>query len=61
MIVTSATMKKEFLQFYHGIIPTNNQTNLEINVNDILRKELGHSISLEGVSNYTVMVKEDHN
>lgn len=38
VIACSATMKEDFLKFYRNIFPHYNASNLELNVNDILRK-----------------------
>lgn len=48
-------MKKDFEDFFRK-----NCTNcIEINLNKILSHEIGHSITLEGVSNYIHVVDGD--
>lgn len=48
LLVCSATMKNDFKQFFNSSC----KNAIEINLNDILREEVGHNITLEGVKNY---------
>jgi superfamily II DNA/RNA helicase len=57
VITCSATMKKEFMEFYEA----NAKDCMKFNINEMLQKELGERITLEGVKNYyhVATAKED--
>jgi superfamily II DNA/RNA helicase len=56
LVVCSATMKNEFKEFFHN----NSKNVVEMNLNDILKEEIGHTITLEGVSNYIKVIDGDN-
>jgi hypothetical protein len=49
-------MKNEFKEFFHN----NSKNVVEMNLNDILKEEIGHTITLEGVSNYIKVIDGDN-
>jgi superfamily II DNA/RNA helicase len=56
LVVCSATMKNEFKEFFHN----NSKNVVEMNLNEILKEEIGHTITLEGVSNYIKVMDGDN-
>ena len=54
MITCSATMKKEFLNFYEA----HAKDVIKFNINEMVQKEVGERVTLEGVRNYYKVCQE---
>lgn len=54
VITCSATMKGHFMKFYKDVCPNH----IALNATDIVEKEVGKKVTLEGVSNYHKVFSE---